>query len=63
MRYDLYSRDGKRLGTVELEAQVQEFWRAMQRLQVQLRPAPVAPVVTATSNATVKRSRKLDDAT
>jgi len=63
MRYDLYSRDGKRLGTVELEAQVQEFWRAMQRLQVQLRPAPVAPVVTATSNTTAKRSRKLDDAT
>lgn len=60
MRYTLTDRAGRKLGTLELEATQREFWRAMQRLQVQMQPAPVTPVVAVASKP---RKRKPDDAT
>ena len=62
MRHELYSRDGKLLGTLDLKADIAEVWRAMQRLQVQLRPAPVAPVVATTTPSKPKGKRSTHDA-
>jgi len=60
MRYEMRTRDGKLIGHTELLVSAAEAWRALQRLQVQLRPAPVAPVVTQTKQNKPKGKRSTD---